>query len=150
MTNLNFKNCFLIQSRIIPLSFLPTSGLFCKDATHIESEPHWFPVWSFPLEHIHLSGCRVAQLQPASTGHLHWLASGILWRLHALFSSGPLGSVSGHEMILPRLVLRTQPQNSTMPMLLFLWLRGSRTSVDDLRYKISSLYILKQKPPESS
>ena len=56
---------------------------------HIESEPHWFPVWSFPFEHIHLSGWRVAQLQPASTG-------------------------------LARLVLRTQPQNSIMPMLLFL------------------------------
>ena len=26
---------FLLQSGIIPLSFLPTSGLFCKDATHI-------------------------------------------------------------------------------------------------------------------
>ena len=25
----------ILQSRIIPLSFLPTSGLFCKDATHI-------------------------------------------------------------------------------------------------------------------
>ena len=32
-----------------------------------------------------------------------------------------LGSVSGHEMISPRLVLRTQPQSSIMPMLLFLW-----------------------------
>ena len=32
-----------------------------------------------------------------------------------------LGSVSGHEMISPRLVLCTQPQNSIMPMLLFLW-----------------------------
>ena len=32
-----------------------------------------------------------------------------------------LGSVSGHEMISPGLVLRTQPQNSIMPMLLFLW-----------------------------
>ena len=45
---------------------------------YIESEPHLFPVWSFRLEHIHLSGCRVAQFQPASTGLLHWLASGIL------------------------------------------------------------------------
>ena len=45
---------------------------------HIEIEPHWFPVWSFPLEHIHLSGCLVAQFHPASTGLLHWLASGIL------------------------------------------------------------------------
>ena len=45
---------------------------------HIESERQWFPVWSFPLEHIHLSGCRVAQFQPASTCLLHWLASGIL------------------------------------------------------------------------
>ena len=26
---------FLLQSGIIPLSFLPTSGLFCKDATHM-------------------------------------------------------------------------------------------------------------------
>ena len=26
---------FLLQSGIIPLSFLPTSGLFCKDATQI-------------------------------------------------------------------------------------------------------------------
>ena len=83
------------------------------------SEPHWFPVWSFPLEHIHLSGCRVAQFQPASTGLLHSLASGILSRLcmHCL----ALGSISGHEMISPRLVLRTQPQNSIMPMQLFLW-----------------------------
>ena len=32
-----------------------------------------------------------------------------------------LGSVSGHEMISPRLVLRTQPKNSIMSMLLFLW-----------------------------
>ena len=30
-----FKKLFLLQSRIIPHSFLPTSGLFCKDATHI-------------------------------------------------------------------------------------------------------------------
>ena len=30
-----FKKKFLLQSGIIPLSFLPTSGLFCKDATHI-------------------------------------------------------------------------------------------------------------------
>ena len=29
------KKMFLLQSGIIPLSFLPTSGLFCKDATHI-------------------------------------------------------------------------------------------------------------------
>ena len=40
---------------------------------HIESEPHWFPVWSFPV-----SGCRVAKFQPARTVLLHWLASGIL------------------------------------------------------------------------
>ena len=52
---------------------LPSAG-----SDHIESEPHWFPVWSFPLEHIHLSGCRLAQFQPASTGLLDWLASGIL------------------------------------------------------------------------
>ena len=26
---------FLLQSGIIPLTFLPTSGLFSKDATHI-------------------------------------------------------------------------------------------------------------------
>ena len=32
---LKFKNLFSLQSGIIPLSFLPTSGLFCKDATHI-------------------------------------------------------------------------------------------------------------------
>ena len=30
-----FKKMFLLQSEIIPLSFLPTGGLFCKDATHI-------------------------------------------------------------------------------------------------------------------
>ena len=30
------KQLFLLQSGIIPLSFLPTSGLFCKDATHID------------------------------------------------------------------------------------------------------------------
>ena len=86
---------------------------------HIESEPHCFPVWLIPLEHIHLSGCLVAQFQPVSTGLLHWLASGILWRLcmHCL----ALGSVYGHVMISPRLVLRTQPQNSIMPMLLLLW-----------------------------
>ena len=30
-----FKKMFILQSGIIPLSFLPTSGLFCKDATHI-------------------------------------------------------------------------------------------------------------------
>ena len=29
-----FKKKFLLQSQIIPLSFLPTSGLFYKDATH--------------------------------------------------------------------------------------------------------------------
>ena len=29
------KKKFLLQSGIIPLSFLPTSGLFCKDATHM-------------------------------------------------------------------------------------------------------------------
>ena len=29
------KTLFSLQSGIIPLSFLPTSGLFCKDATHI-------------------------------------------------------------------------------------------------------------------
>ena len=29
-----FKQMFLLQSGIIPLSFLPTSVLFCKDATH--------------------------------------------------------------------------------------------------------------------
>ena len=33
-----FKQLFLLQSGIIPLSFLPTSGLFCKDATHISIE----------------------------------------------------------------------------------------------------------------
>ena len=32
---LKSKKMFLLQSGIIPLSFLPTSGLFCKDATHI-------------------------------------------------------------------------------------------------------------------
>ena len=55
-----------------------TLAFSLSGSDHIESEPHWFPVWSFPLEHIHLSGCRVAQFQPASTGLLHWLASGIL------------------------------------------------------------------------
>ena len=45
---------------------------------HIESEPHWLPVWYFPLEHIYLSGCWVAQFQPTSTGLLHWLTSDIL------------------------------------------------------------------------
>ena len=35
MTNLNLKKKFILQSGIIPLSFLPTSGLFCKDAIHI-------------------------------------------------------------------------------------------------------------------
>ena len=36
MKKLNFKKSFLyiLQSGIIPLSFLPTNGLFCKDATH--------------------------------------------------------------------------------------------------------------------
>ena len=29
------KKMFLLQSGIISLSFLPTSGLFCKDATHM-------------------------------------------------------------------------------------------------------------------
>ena len=38
--------------------------------------------------------------------------------LHALFRSG---FSSWHEMISSRLVLRTQPQNSIMSMLLFLW-----------------------------
>ena len=47
-------------------------------SNYIESRPHWFPVWSFPLEHIHLSGCRVAQFQPTSTCLLHWLTSGIV------------------------------------------------------------------------
>ena len=32
---LKFKQVFLLQSGIKPLSFLPTSGLFCKDATHM-------------------------------------------------------------------------------------------------------------------
>ena len=37
MTNINVKKpYFLLQSAIIPLSFLPTSRLFCKDATHID------------------------------------------------------------------------------------------------------------------
>ena len=54
------------------------SILLSAGSDHIESEPHWFPVWSFPLEHIHISGCLVAQFQPASTGLLHWLVSGIL------------------------------------------------------------------------
>ena len=35
-------------------------SLSLPGSDHIESEPHWFSVWSFPLEHIHLSGCRVA------------------------------------------------------------------------------------------
>ena len=30
---------FLLQSGVIPLSFLPTSGLFCKDATHMFLHP---------------------------------------------------------------------------------------------------------------
>ena len=30
-----FKKLFLLQLGIIPLSFLPTSGLFCQDATHL-------------------------------------------------------------------------------------------------------------------
>ena len=30
-----FKKLFILQSGIIPLSFLPTIGLFCKDTTHI-------------------------------------------------------------------------------------------------------------------
>ena len=30
-----FKKMFILQSGIIPLSVLPTSGLFSKDATHI-------------------------------------------------------------------------------------------------------------------
>ena len=29
------KKMFLLQSGIIPLSFLPTSGLFCKDGTQL-------------------------------------------------------------------------------------------------------------------
>ena len=33
-----FKQLFLLQSGIIPLSFLPTSGLFSKDATHIDEK----------------------------------------------------------------------------------------------------------------
>ena len=53
-------------------------SLLSASSDHIESEPHWFSVWSFPLKHIHLFGCWVAQLQPSSTGLLHWLASGIL------------------------------------------------------------------------
>ena len=32
---LTLKKMFLLQSGIIPLSFLPTSGLFCKDDTQI-------------------------------------------------------------------------------------------------------------------
>ena len=35
MTNVNFKNSFKLKSGIIPLSFLPTSIMFCKDAIHI-------------------------------------------------------------------------------------------------------------------
>ena len=35
------KKKFLLQSVIIPLLFLPTSGLFCKDATHI-----YYMIWS--------------------------------------------------------------------------------------------------------
>ena len=35
---LKFKKLFSLQSRIIPLSFLPTRGLFCKDAAHIIAE----------------------------------------------------------------------------------------------------------------
>ena len=35
MINFNLKKILLIQSGIIALSFLPTSGLFCKEATQI-------------------------------------------------------------------------------------------------------------------
>ena len=34
---LKFKKLFLFQSGIIPLSFLPTSGLLCNDATHMNN-----------------------------------------------------------------------------------------------------------------
>ena len=62
---------FTLRNRLYPS--------LCRVLTIIiENEPHWFPVLYFPLEHIHLSGCWVAQFQPASTGLLHWLASGIL------------------------------------------------------------------------
>ena len=35
LINKQKKQNFLLKSEIIPLLFLPTNGLFCKDATHI-------------------------------------------------------------------------------------------------------------------
>ena len=35
MTKLNLKKCLYFNRGIIPHSFLSTSGLFCKDATHM-------------------------------------------------------------------------------------------------------------------
>ena len=40
-----FKKMFLLQSAIIPLSFLPTSGLFCKDATHMQLPDHYIRLY---------------------------------------------------------------------------------------------------------
>ena len=58
--------------------FLDSSLFYLQGVLYIESEPHWFHVWSFPFLHIHLSGCRVTQFQLANTDLLHWLVAGIL------------------------------------------------------------------------
>ena len=94
-----------------------TSAFSLQGVVHIESAPYWFHVWSFSFYHIHLSGCLFAQFQLVNTDILHWLVSGILWRLcmHCLVPY----SFSGRELISPRQVPRILPQSNFMPIMLF-------------------------------
>ena len=64
MTNLNYF--YILQSGIVPLSFLPTCGLFCTDATHLHI--------SIVSRHLATRGNnKIRRIPPPHTSSYAWI-----------------------------------------------------------------------------